>query len=46
MLWSTGRTSAGQDPGAGVSGVKFSIEEMMIEFCEISFDRLETIGGY
>ena len=31
------RTSAGQDPGTGVSGVEFSIEEMMITFCEMSF---------
>ena len=46
VLWSTGGTSAGKDPGAGVSGVEFSIEEMMVEFCEMSFDGLETIGGY
>ena len=46
VLWSTGRTSAGQDPGAGISGVEFSTEEIMIEFSKMSFDGLETIGGH
>ena len=46
LVWSTRRASTGQDPGAWVSGIEFSIKEMVIEFGKVYFDGLEAIGSH